>query len=171
MLPLNNLGPAEPEFFTCLCARYQANPKESHLVAVKRIFRYLKGTLNLGLWYPKRSGFDLKEYFDSDYVGCNLDREISSGGCQILGGKLVRWSVKKQSSVAISSAEAEFVAAAGCCAQVLWIKSQLADYDVLYDKLLIFCDNTSSIVISNNPVLHSRTKHIDIRLSLALLDW
>ncbi|GKB84335.1 hypothetical protein Tco_0956607 [Tanacetum coccineum] len=102
---------------------YQANPKESHLVAVKRILRYLKGTLNLGLWYPKGSGFDLKAYLDSDYAGCNLDRKSTSGGCQILGGKLVCWSAKKQSSIAMSSAEAEYVAATGCCAQVLWIKS------------------------------------------------
>ncbi|GKD29409.1 hypothetical protein Tco_1240187 [Tanacetum coccineum] len=116
------------QFFTCLCARYQANPKESHLVVVKRIFRYLKGTPNLGIWYPKGPGFDLKAYSDSDYA----------------------------------RSEAEYVAAAGCYAQVLWIKSQLADYDVLYDKVLIFFDNTSAIAISNNPVLHSRTKHIDI---------
>ncbi|GJT44832.1 retrovirus-related pol polyprotein from transposon TNT 1-94 [Tanacetum coccineum] len=189
MLPPNNLGPDESrvsvnetlfrgmigslmylttsrpntKFSTSLCARYQANPKESHLVAVKRIFRYLKGTPNLGLWYPKGSGFDLKAYSDSDYAGCNLDRKSTSRGCQILGGKLVCWSAKKQSSVAMSSAEAEYVVAAGCCAQVLWIKSQLADYDVLYDKVPIFCDNTSAIAISNNPVLHSRTKHIDIR--------
>ncbi|GJR18034.1 retrovirus-related pol polyprotein from transposon TNT 1-94 [Tanacetum coccineum] len=74
------------QFSTCLCAKYQANPKESHLVAVKNNFRYLKGTLNLGLWYPKGSGFDLKAYSDSDYVGCNLDRKSISGGCQILGG-------------------------------------------------------------------------------------
>nr|GEV05098.1 retrovirus-related Pol polyprotein from transposon TNT 1-94 [Tanacetum cinerariifolium] len=141
---------------------YQANPKESHLVAVKRIFRYLKGTPNLGLWYLKGSGFDLKAYSDSDYAGCNLDRKSTSGGCQILGGKLVCWSAKKQSSVAMSSAEAGYVAAAGCCAQVLWIKSQLANYDILYDKMPIFCDNTSAIAISNNPLLHSRTKHIDI---------
>ncbi|GJZ16866.1 retrovirus-related pol polyprotein from transposon TNT 1-94 [Tanacetum coccineum] len=189
MLPPNNLGPDESgvsvnetlfrgmigslmyltasrpdiQFSTCLCARYQANPKESHLVAVKRIFRYLKGTPNLGLWYPKGSGFDLKAYSDSDYAGCNLDRKSTLGGCQILGGKLVCWSAKKQSSVAMSSAEAEYVDAAGCCAQVLWIKSQLANYDVLYDKVPIFCDNTRAIAISNNPVLHSRTKHIDIR--------
>nr|GEV46175.1 retrovirus-related Pol polyprotein from transposon TNT 1-94 [Tanacetum cinerariifolium] len=144
-------------------AWYQANPKESHIVAVKRIFRYLKGTPNLSLWYPKGSGFDLKAYSDSDYVGCNLDRKSTSGGCQILRGKLVYWSAKKQSFMAMSSAEAEYVAAAGCCSRVLWIKSQLADYDVLYDKVPIFCDNTSVIAISNNPVLHSRTKHIDIR--------
>ncbi|GKB34925.1 uncharacterized mitochondrial protein-like protein, partial [Tanacetum coccineum] len=188
MLPPNNLGPNESrvfvnetlfrgmigslmyltarrpdmQFSTCLCARYQANPKESHLVAVKRIFRYLKGTPHLGLWYLKGSGFDLKAYSNSDYARCNLDRKSTSGGCQILGGKLVCWSTKKQNSVAMSSAEAEYVAAAGCYAQVLWIKSQLADYDVLYDKVPIFFDNTSAIAISNNPVLHSRTKHIDI---------
>ncbi|GJZ99218.1 retrovirus-related pol polyprotein from transposon TNT 1-94 [Tanacetum coccineum] len=124
---------------------------------------YLKGTQNLGLWYPKGSGFDLKAYSDSDYAGCNLDKKSTSRGCQILGGKLVCYSAKKQSSVAMSSVDVEYVAAAGCCAQVIWIKSQLADYDVLYDKLPIFCDNTSAISISNNPVLHSRTKHIDIR--------
>ncbi|GJR55107.1 retrovirus-related pol polyprotein from transposon TNT 1-94 [Tanacetum coccineum] len=116
---------------------YQANPKESHLVAVKRIFSYLKGTPNLGLWYLKGSRFDLKAYLDSDYVRCNLDRKSTFGGCQILGGKLVCWSAKKQSSIAMSSTEAEYVP--------------------------IFCDNTSAIAISNNPVLHSRTKHIDIR--------
>ncbi|GJU72070.1 retrovirus-related pol polyprotein from transposon TNT 1-94 [Tanacetum coccineum] len=143
-------------------AWYQANPKESHIVGVKRIFRYLKGTPNLGLWYPKGSGFDLKAYSTSDYAGCKLDRKSTSGGCQILGGKLVCWNTKKQSSVAMSSAEAEYIAAAGCCVQVLWIKSQLADYDVLYDKVPIFYDNTSAISISNNPVLHSRTKHIDL---------
>ncbi|GJW74461.1 retrovirus-related pol polyprotein from transposon TNT 1-94 [Tanacetum coccineum] len=150
-----------------LRAWYQANPKESHLVAVKRIFRYLKRTPNLGLWYPKGSGFDIKAYSDSDYAGCNLDRKITSGGYQILGGKLVCSSAKKQSFVAMSSAEAEYVAAARCCAQFLWIKSQLADYDVLYDKVPIFCDNTSVIAISNNPV-HSKTKHIDISNDVSL---
>ncbi|GJU45677.1 hypothetical protein Tco_1202943 [Tanacetum coccineum] len=151
------------QFSTCLCARYQANPKESHLIAVKRIFRYLKGTPSLGLWYPKCSGFDLKGYSDSDYAGCNMDRKSTSGACQLLGGKLVCWSAKKQQSVAMSSAEAEYVAAAGCCANILWMKSQLTDYDIIYEKVPIFCDNTSAIAISNNLVLHSRTKHIDIR--------
>ncbi|GKB25668.1 hypothetical protein Tco_0865069 [Tanacetum coccineum] len=142
---------------------YQAKAKESHLVAIKRIFRYLKGTPNLGLWYPKGSGFDLKAYLDSDYAGCNLDRKITSRGCQILRAKLVCWSEKKQNSLAMSSAEVEYVVAVRCCAQVLWIKSQLADYDILYDKVPIFCDNKSVIAISNNPLVHSRTTHIEIR--------
>ncbi|GJW39412.1 hypothetical protein Tco_0065257 [Tanacetum coccineum] len=113
--------------------------------------------------YPKGSDFDLKAYLDSDYAGCNLDRKSTSRGCQILRAKLVCWSEKKQNSLAMSSAEVEYVVAVRCYAQVLWIKSQLADYDILYDKVPIFCDNTSVIAISNNPVLHSRTKHIDIR--------
>nr|GEU61938.1 retrovirus-related Pol polyprotein from transposon TNT 1-94 [Tanacetum cinerariifolium] len=87
--------------------KYQANPKESHFVVVKRIFRYLKGNPNIGLWYLKGSGFDLKTHSDSDYVGCNLNRKSTSWDCQILGGKLVCWSAKKQSSVAMSSAKAE----------------------------------------------------------------
>ncbi|GJS65872.1 retrovirus-related pol polyprotein from transposon TNT 1-94 [Tanacetum coccineum] len=106
---------------------------------------YLKGTLSLGLYFPKCLGFDLKGYSDSDYAGCNMDRKSTSG------------------SVAMSSAEAEYVAAARCCANILWMKSQLSDYDIHYKMVPIFCDNTSSIAISNNPVLHSRTKHIDIR--------
>ncbi|GJX81459.1 hypothetical protein Tco_0330940 [Tanacetum coccineum] len=101
------------QFSTCLCARYQANPKESYPIAVKRIFTYLKGTPSLGLWYPKCLGFDLKGYSDSDYAGCNMDRKSTSGACQLLGGKLVCWSAKKHQSVAMSSAESEYVAAAG----------------------------------------------------------
>ncbi|GJY75864.1 retrovirus-related pol polyprotein from transposon TNT 1-94 [Tanacetum coccineum] len=97
------------QFSTVLCARYQSNPKESHLTAVKRILRYLKGTPTLGLYYPKCLGFDLKGYSDSDYAGCNMDRKSTSGACQILGGKLVCWSAKKQQSVAMSSAKAEYV--------------------------------------------------------------
>ncbi|GKC19159.1 retrovirus-related pol polyprotein from transposon TNT 1-94 [Tanacetum coccineum] len=142
---------------------YQANPKESHLIAIKRIFRYLKGTPSLGLWYPKCSCFDLKGYSDFDYAGCNMDRKSTSGACQLLGGKLVCWSAKKQQSIAMSSTKAEYVAVAGCCANILSMKSQLTDYDIVYEKVPIFCDNTSAIAISNNPVLHSRTKHFEIR--------
>ncbi|GKE70100.1 hypothetical protein Tco_1528172 [Tanacetum coccineum] len=87
----------------------------------------------------------------------------TSGACQILCGKLVCWSAKKQQSMAMSSAEAEYVAATGCCASILWMKSQLSDYEIHYKMVPIFCDNTSAIAISNNPVLHSRTKHIDIK--------
>ncbi|GJT37936.1 hypothetical protein Tco_0937801 [Tanacetum coccineum] len=155
MVPLNNLGHDLND--------KSANPKESHLIAVKRIFRYLNGTPSLGLWYSKCLGFDLKGYSDSDYVGCNMDIKSTSSACQLLGGKLVCWSAKKQQSVAMSLDKAKYVTAAGCYANILWMKSQLTDYDIIYEKVPIFCDNTSAIAISNNPVLHSRTKHIDIR--------
>ncbi|KAK1392142.1 hypothetical protein POM88_011198 [Heracleum sosnowskyi] len=150
-------------FATCLCARFQSNPKESHLIAVKRIFRYLKGTPNLGIWYPKDTGFDLIGYTDSDFAGCKIDRKSTSGSCQFLGRRLVSWYSKKQHSVSTSTAEAEYIAAGSCCAQILWMRNQLRDYGLLLTKIPIFCDNTSAIAISNNPVQHSRTKHIDIR--------
>ncbi|GJZ68933.1 hypothetical protein Tco_0632483, partial [Tanacetum coccineum] len=105
---------------------YQANPKEAHLIAIRRIFR-----------------------------------KSTSGACRLLGGKLVCWSAKKHQFLAMYSAEAEYVAATRCCANILWMKSQLNDYDIVYEKVPIFCDNTSGI--SNNLVLHSRTKHIEIR--------
>ena len=150
-------------FATCLCARFQANPKESHLIAVKHIFKYLKGTSNLGIWYPKGTGFDLIGYTDSDFAGCKIDRMSTSGSCQFLGRRLVSWYSKKQHSVSTSTAEAEYISAGSCCAQILWIRNQLRDYGLLLNKIPIFCDNTSAIAISNNPVQHSRTKHIDIR--------
>ncbi|KAJ9546608.1 hypothetical protein OSB04_019151 [Centaurea solstitialis] len=150
-------------YSTCLCARYQAEPKESHLTAVKRIIRYLKGTPNLGLWYSKDSGFDLTAYSDSDFAGCKIDRKSTTGGCHLLGGKLVSWTSKKQNSVSTSTAESEYVAAGICCAQVLWLRNQLQDYDIQLSKIPIYCENTSAIAIANNPVLHSKTKHIEVR--------
>nr|GEU56808.1 retrovirus-related Pol polyprotein from transposon TNT 1-94 [Tanacetum cinerariifolium] len=95
---------------------------------------YLKGTPSLGLWYPKCLGFDLKGYSDSDYLECNMDKKITLGACQLLGGKLICWSVKKQQYVAMSSTEAKYVDATGCCANILWMKSQLTDYDIIYEK-------------------------------------
>nr|GEW52311.1 hypothetical protein [Tanacetum cinerariifolium] len=103
-------------FATCMCARFQANLNEYHVSAVKRIFRYLKGTITLGLWYPKDSGFDLTAYSDADHAGCHLDRKSTSGSVQFLGDKLVCWSSKKQNCVSISTAESEYVTVFGCCA-------------------------------------------------------
>ncbi|KAI4365385.1 hypothetical protein MLD38_021374 [Melastoma candidum] len=150
-------------FSVCLCARYQLAPKESHLTHVKRIFRYLSGTTNLGLWYSKRSLFDLIEYSDADFAGCKIDRKSTSGTCQLLGDMLISWHSKKQASVALSTAEAEYVAAASCCAQLLWMRQQLEDYGFKFDNIPIRCDNTSAINLTKNPVQHSRSKHIELR--------
>ncbi|GJZ58899.1 putative ribonuclease H-like domain-containing protein [Tanacetum coccineum] len=150
-------------FAVCLCARFQVTPKVSHMHAVKRIFRYLKHQPKLGLWYPKDSPFHLEAFSDSDYAGDNHDRRSTSGGCQYLGRRLVSWQCKKQTIVAISSTEAEYVAVASCCAQVLWMQNQLLYYGFNFMNTEIYIDNESTICIVRNPVLHSKTKHIQIR--------
>ena len=94
-------------FSVCYCARFQANPRELHMVAVKNIFRYLKRTSSLGLWYPARSGFFIQAFSDVDLGGCGLDRKNTTCGCQFLDGKLVSWQSKKQTCVSLSTAEAE----------------------------------------------------------------
>ncbi|GJU43461.1 putative ribonuclease H-like domain-containing protein [Tanacetum coccineum] len=104
-------------FAMCACARYQVNPKVSHLHAVKRIFRYLKGQPKLGLWYPKDLPFDLVAYTNSDYAEASLDRKSTIGGCQFLGCRFISWQCKKQTVVANSITEAEYVAALSCCGQ------------------------------------------------------
>ncbi|GKE14312.1 retrovirus-related pol polyprotein from transposon TNT 1-94, partial [Tanacetum coccineum] len=148
---------------TCLCARYQAKPTEKHLKEVKRIFRYLRGTVNTGLWYTKDSGFELTGFSDADYAGCKDTFKSTSGGAQFLSEKLVSWSSKKQDCMALSTAEAEYLSLSACCAQVLWMRTQLTDYSFHFNKIPIYCDSKSSIAISCNPVQHSRTKHIDVR--------
>jgi hypothetical protein len=150
-------------FAVGVCARFQAQPKESHLLAAKRIIKYLKSTVNVGIWYPKDGGFKLISYSDSDCAGCIIDRKSTSGTCQMLGTRLVSWFSKKINSISTSTAEAEYIAAGSSCAQVLWIRQQLRDYGVEEKTIPILCDNTSAISITENPVLHSRTKHIDVR--------
>ncbi|KAK2967744.1 hypothetical protein RJ640_029701 [Escallonia rubra] len=147
-------------FSVCICARFQACPKESHLSAVKRIFKYLSGTLNLGLWYPRNSSIDLVGFSDSDYAGCLVDRKSTSGTCQFLGDALVSWHSKKQTSVALSTAEAEYVAAGSCCAQVLWMRQTLQDFGVSLALIPIMCDSSSAIDIR-------RVSDIVLRFELA----
>jgi hypothetical protein len=147
----------------CMCARYQSDPKECHLVAVKRILRYLVSTPCFRIWYPKGSTFDLIGYSDSDYAGCKVDRKSTSGTCQFLGRSLVSWSSKKQTYVALSTAEAEYVVAGQCCSQLLWMRQTLRDFGYNLNKVPLLCDNESAIRMADNPVEHSRTKHIDIR--------
>ena len=101
-------------FTTCLCARFQSSPKESHLNTIKRIFKYLSGSLHLGLWYPRNSSFDLISYYDADFASSLLDRKSTSRTCQVLGQYLVFWFSKKQVSVALSTAKAEYITASLC---------------------------------------------------------
>nr|GFC26325.1 uncharacterized mitochondrial protein AtMg00810-like [Tanacetum cinerariifolium] len=152
---------------TCYCARYQAKPTEKHLTAVKRIFRYLKDNIHIGLWYPKDTGFKLTAFSYSDHAGCLYSRKNTSGGIQFLGGdklntsggiqflggdKLVSWSSKKQDYTLMSSAEAEYVSLSACCAQVLWMRTQHTDYGFYFDKIPMYCDSKAAIAISCNPI-------------------
>ncbi|GJY38681.1 hypothetical protein Tco_0425045 [Tanacetum coccineum] len=122
----------------CYCARYQARPTKKHLKEVKRIFRYLRGTIHMRLWYPKGSGFELTAFLDADHAGCIDTRKSTSRGIQFL--------------------EAEYVALSASCAQVMWMRTQLQEYGFNYNKIPLYCDSQSAIAISCNPVQHSRTK-------------
>ncbi|WVZ80555.1 LOW QUALITY PROTEIN: hypothetical protein U9M48_028023 [Paspalum notatum var. saurae] len=144
------------QFAVCLCARYQASPRTSHRQAVKRIFRYLKFTPELGLWYSSGSSLFLRGFSDADHAGCRIDRKSTSGTCQLLGTSLVSWSSRKQASVSLSRVHS-------CCSQLLWMKATLSDFGLRFGKIPLLVDSTSAISVAKNPVLHSRTKHIDVR--------
>nr|GFA52144.1 copia protein [Tanacetum cinerariifolium] len=149
-------------FVVFMCARYQAKPTKKHIEALKQVFRYLKRTINWGLWYPKDTVMALTAYADADHASCQDTRRSTSGSAQFLGDNLVSWSSKKQKSIAISTTEAEYIAMSGCCAQILWMRSQLTDYVFDFNKIPLYCDNRSAIALCCNNVQHSRSKHIDI---------
>ncbi|WVZ97409.1 hypothetical protein U9M48_042949 [Paspalum notatum var. saurae] len=148
----------EIQFVVCLCARYQASPRTSHRQAVKRIFRYLKFTPELGLWYSSGFSLSLRGFSDADHAGCRIDRKSTSGTCQLL-----ETSRLLEASVALSTTEAEYVAAASCCSQLLWMKATLSDFGLRFGRIPLLVDSISAISVAKNPVLHSRTKHIDVR--------
>ncbi|GJU74304.1 hypothetical protein Tco_1265709 [Tanacetum coccineum] len=125
-------------FSVCLCARFQENPKTTHLEAVKHIFRYIRGSSHLGLWNPKGTGIETVVYADSDHAGDYVDRKITSG-------------------------VSEYVSAEKACQQALWMNQALIDYGIRLNDILIMCDNKGTIYLSKNPVQHSRSKHIEIR--------
>jgi hypothetical protein len=163
--PLLYLCASRPDIMLsiCMCARFQANPKEVHLRALKRIMRYLFYTPKFGLWCPKGSTFDLIGYSDANYTRCKIDRKSTSGTYQFLGRSLVSWASKKQKSVALSTTEAEYIVVGHCCPQLLWMRQTLRDYGYKLSKVPLLCDNESIIRMADNPVEHNRTNHIDIR--------
>jgi hypothetical protein len=147
-----------------LVRRFQSAPRETHLKSVKGIFRYLQGTLEIGLWYPKDKYLNLTTYTDVDWAGHIDDRKCTSGGAFFLGKSLVAWSSKKQTSTSLSTVEEKCIDDGSCCTQVLWMKKTLEDLQLKYkNPITINCDNTSDISISKNPVMHSKTKHIPIK--------
>nr|GEZ34753.1 retrovirus-related Pol polyprotein from transposon TNT 1-94 [Tanacetum cinerariifolium] len=151
------------QFAICMCARYQTRPTKKHVHAVKRIFRYLRGTVNRGLWYLKDSSVALIAFADADHAGCQDTRRSTSGNVQFLGERLISWSSNRQKGAAISSTEAEYITLSGCCAQILWMRSQLSDYGFGFNKIPMYYNNKSAIALCCNNVQHSWSKQIDIR--------
>ncbi|KAL5583478.1 hypothetical protein UlMin_015920 [Ulmus minor] len=147
-----------------LISRFMEKPKEIHLLAAKRILRYLCGTTKFGLFYKKGEQSDLFGFTDSDYAGDLDDRRCTSGYVFMLGSTAVSWSSKKQPIVTLSTAEAEFVAATSCACQAIWLRKILEELKFKQtDSTQIFCDNSSAIKLSKNPVFHGRCKHIDVK--------
>jgi hypothetical protein len=153
-------------YSVCLVARFMDRPTEIHVAAVKRIMRYLKGTLGYGILYKSKISDDLslEGWCDSDYAGDLDDRKSTTGYVYMLGSGAISWSSKKQPIVTLSTTEAEFVSAASCACQGVWLRNVL-DYLRLKQQgsTVIYCDNSSSIKLSKNPVMHGRCKHIDVR--------
>lgn len=133
----------------CMVARFQASPKQSHVNVVRRIFKYLQGTLTYGLWYPKKGDFTLQTYIDAGWAVCVDDRKSTSGGAFFLGDRLVSWHSKKQESISLSTAEAEYIAVATCCSQVLWMKQTLKDIQVEFSDPIVelLAENSTSFCI------------------------
>jgi hypothetical protein len=151
-------------FATCLISRYMTKPMQTHLQAAKRVLRYLKGTVNYGLYYKKGGDGELLAFTDSDYAGDEEDRKSTSGYVFLMSSGAVSWCSKKQPIVTLSTTEAEFVAAAVCACQGVWMKRILEELGhSCGDCITIMCDNSSTIKLSKNPVMHGRSKHIDVR--------
>ena len=130
--------------------------------AVKRIIKYVGGTCDYGLFYSKESNLSLASFYNSNWVGNADDKKSITGWCFYVGANLVAWMSKKQNSVSLSTVEAEYIATGSYCSQLLWMKKVLIDYGICQDTMVVYCDNSSAIDISKNPVQHSKTKHIEI---------
>jgi len=151
-------------FVVSLLSRYLAYPTELHLQAIKRVLRYIKGTLSYGIFYKQSGNAELLAYTDSDYAGDLEDRKSTSGFLFVLSSGAVSWSSKKQHVVTLSTTEAEFIVTASCAYQAVWLRRMLENLDhTSAGAMIIYCDNSSTIKLSKNPVMHGRSKHIDVR--------
>jgi len=151
-------------FSVNLVSRYMESPNEQHLLAVKRILRYVQGTLDLGIQYERGGATELVGFVDSDYAGDVDDRKSTSGYVFMLGGGAIAWASKKQPIVTLSTTEAEFVSASYGACQAVWLRNVLEEIGCRQEGgTLVFCDNSSTIKLSKNPVLHGRSKHIHVR--------
>ena len=141
------------------------DPRESHFALIKRILRYIKGTMDYGLALSRSRSHELVVYSDADWAGCPDTRRSTSGYCVFLGDNLISWSSKRQHTVSRSSAEAEYRGVANAVAETCWIRQLLSELRrPLTRATLVYCDNISAVYLSTNPVHHQRTKHVEIDL-------
>lgn len=147
-----------------MVARFQAEPRESHYVSIKRILRYLRCTMDYGLRYENSDDFTLCAYTNVDWGDSVDDKKSTNGGAFFLGGRLVSWLSKKKNCISQSIVEAEYVAETNNCNQIIWMEQMLMDIGIKFDEpIVIYCDNTSIVSMSKNLVLHSKIKHIEIK--------
>ena len=145
-------------------SKFNSCSNESHLSAVKRVFRYLKGTMSMGIRYCKSSKWNLVGFSDADWAGNLDDRRSTSGNLFLLSNAPVSWQSKKQSNVTLSTTEAEYVALSSATQELVWLRRLLSDIgEVFQDPTVLYEDNQGAISVANNPIIHARTKHIDIR--------
>ena len=160
---LTNTRP-DIRFVVNTLSQYLVKPRRVHLVAAKHVMRYLKGTIDFGLHYDNSHECRLHGYTDADWAGSISDRKSTSGGCYSLGSAMISWFSRKQSSVALSTAEAEYIAACSASCEAIWLRKLLSGlFNLELDTTVILCDNQSCIKMTENPVFHDRSKHIEIR--------
>ena len=147
-----------------ILSQFLTDPRHVHLIAAKHILRYLRGTIDYGLKYEVNQKINLKGYVNSDWVGSAIDRKSTSWFCFSIGSGLISWFRRKQSYVALSTAEAQYVTACLASCEAIWMQNLLSNlFDLHMDATCIHCDNHSCVKLSENPVFHDKSKHIEIK--------
>ena len=145
-------------------SQFMSQPKHTHQIAAKHVLRYLQGTIGYGLRYAANVDLSLEGYADADWAGSAVDRKSTSGCCFTLGSTMVSWCRRKQSSVALSTAEAQYIALSVAVREVVWLQKLLTNlFDHEMDPITIHCDNQSYVKLYDNPVFHDKSKHIEIK--------
>lgn len=146
-----------------ILSRFMHQPRKLHMEAALRVVRYLKGAPGQGLFFASKSDLKLRAYCDSDWAGCLMTRRSTTGYCVFLGPSLISWKSKRQKTVSLSSAEAEYRAMAGACCELSWVRYLLRDLGILQQEPAeLYCDNRAALHIAANPVFHERTRHIEM---------
>jgi hypothetical protein len=145
-------------------SQFQVEPRHDHWIATKHVLRYIHGTINYGLRYTASSNIQLRGFTDSDWARSAKDRKSTSGMCFILDSAMISWGSRKQKSVTLNTTEVEYMAASEACTKAIWLRKLISYlFDQIPESTIIYCDNQSCIRLSEHPVFHERSKHIEIK--------